>query len=364
MKAGERLIQIAKPLIGNEETTAVTEAMLSGQLASGKQVADFEAMFSEYLGVKYAVATCNGTTALHAALLAAGIGARDLVVTTPFSFIATSNGIVYTGAVPVFADIDEDSFNIDPREIELIARNRKVKAVVIVHLFGNPCDMERIEYICSKYGIALIEDCAQAHGAEYKGKKAGTFGRVSIFSFYPTKNMTTGEGGMIVTDDEEVYESSRKLINHGQSGRYNHVLLGYNFRMTDISAAIGIQQLKKLEGFNSRRISNAQRYMKEINNPLITLPKAEAGCKHVYNQFTVTCSERDRLMEHLASKEIGYGIYYPSTIPSQPLYRELGLQCSCEKAEKACKQVLSLPVHPALEKWEADKVIEAVNSFR
>lgn len=358
------MIQIAKPLIGNEETKAVTEAMLSGQLASGKQVASFEAQFSDYLNAKYAVAACNGTAALHAALLAVGVGPGGHVITTPFSFIATANGILYAGAVPVFADIDEDTFNIDPKEIEFIARNVKVKALVIAHLFGNPCDMERIEYICNKYGIILVEDCAQAHGAEYLGKKAGTFGKVSIFSFYPTKNMTTGEGGMIVTNDEEVCENARRLINHGQSGRYNHVQLGYNFRMTDISAAIGIQQLKKLDSFNSRRISNARRYLKEIDNPLITLPKAKEGCKHVYNQFTIRCTDRDRLVQHLASKGIGYGIYYPTTIPSQPLYRELGLECSCKKAEEACKQVVSLPVHPALEKWEADKVIEAVNSFR
>lgn len=360
------MIQIAKPIISNEEITAVTEALMSGQLASGKHVADFEGLFKDYIGTKYAVATCSGTTALHAALLSVGIGRGDYVLTTPFSFIATANAILYTGATPVFADIDEQTFNIDPDAVEkaILGSKNKIKALVIVHLFGNPCDMGRIAEICNKYGIALVEDCAQSHGAEYGNKKAGSFGKVSIFSFYPTKNMTCGEGGMAVTDDEEVYERLKKIINHGQSTRYNHVMLGYNFRMTDIGAAIGTEQLKKLDKFNGLRIRNAESYLKKINNPNIILPKTTDNSKHVYNQFTVKCTDRDSLIEHLTANGIGYGIYYPVTIPSQPLYRSLDIKSNCPKAEEMSKAVLSIPVHPSLEEHEVRKVIDTINSWK
>jgi len=358
------MIQIAKPLIGDEEINAVSKVLLSGRLAGGKCVESFENSFRDYLGSRYSAATCNGTTALHAALLSLDIGRGDSVITTPFSFIATSNAVLYTGAVPVFADIEEDTFNIDPREVERIARNRKIKALVIVHLFGNPCDMEKIADICNKYDIALVEDCAQAHGAEYSGKKVGTFGKVSIFSFYPTKNITCGEGGMTVTDDEKIYEKLKSIINHGQSSRYNHILLGYNYRMTDISAAIGLEQLKKLDKFNELRINNANQYLKEIDNPCISLPGIKENSKHVFNQFTIRCTNRDSLIKYLSENEIGYGIYYPSAIPDQPVYKALGYENNCRKAREACKAVVSIPVHPSLEQWEIKKVVEVINSWK
>ncbi len=269
------MIPIAKPLVGLEEEKAILEVLSTGQLASGDYVRRFESMFKEYIGSKYAICTNNGTAALHAALLGAGIGKGDLVITTPFSFIATANAILYTGATPIFADINWETFNIDPDNIERIIENTssKIKAILIVHLFGNPCDMDRITEICDTHDITLIEDCAQAHGAEYKNKKVGSFGLAGTFSFYPTKNMTCGEGGMIVTDDEEFYEKTKKIINHGQSKRYQHDLLGYNFRMTNISATIGIEQLKKLDHFNSKRIGNAYEFYKNIRNDKIIMPQ-------------------------------------------------------------------------------------------
>lgn len=224
-------------------------------MAQGPQVEEFEKAFADYIGTKYAVAVNSGTAALHLALMASGIGSGDEVITTPFSFIATANCCLYCGAVPVFADIDGKTFNIDPHFIEKKI-TRKTKAMIIVHLYGQPCDMDDILAICQKHNLVLIEDACQAHGAEYNGNKVGSFG-IGCFSFYPTKNITTGEGGIITTNYENVAQKARMMRQHGQSQRYVHDILGYNFRMTDIAAAIGICQLKKLDIANSKRIKNA-----------------------------------------------------------------------------------------------------------
>jgi len=360
------LIPIAKPLVGLEEQKAILEVLASGQLASGDYVKKFETMFKEYLGSKYTVCTSNGTTALHAALLGAGIGNGDIVITTPFSFIATGNAILYAGAIPLFADIDFETFNIDPYSIEQVIKENegKVKAILIVHLFGNPCDMDRIMDICNRYSITLIEDCAQAHGAEYSNKKVGSFGLAGAFSFYPTKNMTCGEGGMIVTDDEEYYERIKKIINHGQSKRYQHDVLGYNYRMTNISAAIGIEQLKKLEDFNNRRIYNASEYYKQIKNKSFIMPEITEHSKHVFNQFTIKSNlPIEKVINILQDEQIGYGIYYPTIIPEQPIYKNLNLTHRCPIAFKTSNQVLSIPVHPSLTKDEIEHITTVLNNI-
>lgn len=358
------MIPIAKPLITKDEEKAVMEVLSKGQLASGEYVTKFEDMFKDYLGCKYALCTTNGTTALHAALLGTGIGKGDLVITTPFSFIATSNAILYVGATPLFADVEEDTFNIDPDKVENLIKNTKgkIKAMIIVHLFGNPCDMERIVEICKKYDIILIEDCAQAHGAEFRQKKVGTFGAVSAFSFYPTKNMTCGEGGMVVTNDEKVYDFVKKIINHGQVQRYQHDILGYNFRMTNISAAIGIEQLKKIDYFNNLRIYNAYRYLKELNRDRFILPIVNNNTKHVFHQFSIRCKEsRSKVINLLEKNEIGYGIYYPTILPDQPLYKKLNISSNCPVSQKLCEEVLAIPVHPALSEHDVNKIIEVLN---
>ncbi len=358
------MIPIAKPLIGIEETEAVSEVLSKSQIASGEYVVKFEDNFRRYLSCEYAVCTSNGTTALHTALMAAGIGPNDLVITTPYSFIATSNAILYVGAKPLFADVDRDTFNIDPNKIEALITStpEKIKALVIVHLYGNPCDMDRIQEICNKYEIILIEDCAQAHGAEYNHQKVGTFGLASIFSFYPTKNMTCGEGGMVTTNSEEIYHNAKKIINHGQEQRYIHDIIGYNYRSTNIAAAIGIEQLKKLDYFNGKRIENAKKYIDNLSPEKYATPLVRNNAKHVFNQFTLKCHmDRNQVIEALDKAGIGYGLYYPKTIPEQPLYKNLGLTTPCMIANSLSNESISIPIHPILSNHDIEYIIDTLN---
>ena len=252
------MIRLAQPHLGDAEIEAVTDVLRSGIIASGPVVRRFEEEFAAYVGVRHGIAVANGTVALHAALLGAGVQPGDRVVTTPFTFIATANAILHCGAVPVFSDIDPDTYNLSPSCLEetlarLAEAGTPAKVVLPVHLFGLPCDMAAIRTVAAKYGAVIVEDAAQAHGAAFHGRRAGSFGLTAAFSFYATKNLATGEGGMIVTDSDDVAKYIRSLINHGRIGRYEHDLLGYNYRMTDIAAAIGLVQLGKLEQLNLRR---------------------------------------------------------------------------------------------------------------
>jgi dTDP-4-amino-4,6-dideoxygalactose transaminase len=362
------MINIAVPYVGDKERKLIGEVLDSRMLASGKYVEDFEKAFAAYCGSKYAVANANGTTALHAALLACGIKAGDKVVTTPFSFIATSNSILFCGAKPVFADIDPDTFNIDPSALEKILKKEKnVKAVIIVHLYGLMCDMDAIMALKKKYKFALIEDCAQAHGAEFNGKKAGVFGDASSFSFYATKNMTTGEGGMLITSNSKTDKNARQIINHGRSAHSTFTVLGFNYRMTNLAAALGLAQLENLETFISRRITNAARYDEAFKGlSFLKTPIVPLGRKHSYHQYTLRIGRglRNEFMKYLHGKEIGCGIYYDCVLYKQPYYRSLGYKSGlCPQAEKAAKEVVSLPVHPLLSEADITKVIEIVSRF-
>ncbi len=356
------MIPIAKPIISEEEIEEVVKVLRSGFIAQGPKVAEFEENFAEYVGVEYAVASSSGTTALHLALLAADIGAGDEVITTPFSFAATGNSILYVGAKPVFVDIDKKTYNIDPAKIEE-AITENTKAIMPVHLYGQPADMDPINSIAKDHDLTVIEDSAQAHGATYNGKKTGSLGDMGCFSFYPTKNMTTSEGGIITTDNAEMAEKARILRAHGESERYTHVVLGYNFRMTDIAAAIGIVQLNKLESFNKKRIDNAK-YLTENIDKIdgIDAPYVASNVKHVFHQFTVRVEEsnRDKLMEFLKDRGIGTGIHYPKPIYKQKIYQELGFDSICPEAESASSEVLSLPVHPSLNKLELEEIVSAL----
>jgi len=242
------MISMAKPVIGEEEKQAVLEVLDSGFLAQGPRVKAFEEAFAEMTGVKYAIATSSGTTALHLALLAHGIGEDDEIITSPFTFIASANCALFVGAKPVFVDVDERTFNIDASLIEA-AVTEKTRAILPVYLYGLCCDMDAIMKIAEKHNLVVIEDACQAHAAEFGGKRAGSFG-TGTFSFYPTKNITSAEGGMITTDDEAINETCRVIRNHGMRRRYYHDQLGYNLRMTDLHAAVGGAQLGKLEKFN------------------------------------------------------------------------------------------------------------------
>lgn len=355
------MIPMARPQIGEEELAAVTEVLYSGVLAQGPRVQAFEEAFAQFLGVKYAIATSSGTTALHIALLAHGVGPGDEVIVPPFSFIATANSVLYVGARPVFVDIDPQTFNINPEQIEA-AITPRTKAIMPVHLYGLPSDMEPIVAIAEKYGLVLIEDACQSHGAEYKGRKVGSFG-TGVFSFYPTKNITSGEGGMITTNDPVIAEKCRMIRNHGMRRRYYHEELGFNFRMTDVHAAIGLAQLSKLETFNAARRANA-RYLSEHLRGVVT-PRVPPDRTHVFHQYTVRVpnGKRDPLRAYLAERGIGSEIYYPVPIHRQEVYVRLGYHLSLPEAERAAAEVLSLPVHPGLTRADLEMIVAAVNEF-
>jgi len=359
------MIAIARPALDEEEKEAVCEVLESGMIACGKIVGEFEEKFSEYCGVKFGVATTSGTTALEVALRAIGIGKGDKVLTTAYSFIASTNAIIYTGATPVFVDIDIKSFNINVEQLsEKLSEDKGIKAVLIVHLFGQPCDMEKITEIIKRYNVFLIEDCAQAHGAILNGRRVGSFGDVAAFSFYPTKNMTTGEGGMVVTNSKEIAERARILCNHGMKIRYYHDEIGYNYRMTNLAAAIGLCQLKKLPDFNKKRRENADYYFNEIKNDLVVLPEDTEG--HVYHQFTIRVlgEKREDLIKKFEAAKIGYGIFYPLSIPEQKCYIDYGFKKEYTNTDIVKKQVVSIPIHPMLEKEELEQVVGVINELR
>ena len=358
------MISIASVRMDEEVGQEVLKVIQSGQLAQGPRVEEFEKAFAGYIGTKYAVAVNSGTAGLHVALLAAGIQPGDEVITTPFSFIATANCCLFCNAVPVFADIDNKTFNISPAAIEKKITS-KTKAVIIVHLFGQACEMEEISEICRKHNIILIEDACQAHGAIYKGKKVGSFG-IGCFSFYPTKNMTTGEGGMVTTNDENIARLSKMIRAHGQAQRYIHDMLGFNYRMTDIAAIIGICQLKKLDDANAKRLKNA-RYLTENLGKIkgIIPPYIASECKHVFHQYTIKVTEnykmsRDDLQKKMLAKGIGTGIHYPIPIHKQPLYQKLGYNDIIPIAETVSRQVLSLPVHPYLTEEDLQTIVKVI----
>jgi len=353
------MIPIAKPQLGKEEEKAVLEILRSGRLAQGEKVEEFEKAFARYCGAKYAVATDNGTAALIVALTAAGVGPGDEVITSPFTFFATASSIVFTGAKPVFVDIDPETYNIDPAKIEA-AITKKTKAILPVHLYGLMADMRAINKIAKKHKLIVIEDAAQAHGANIKGKKAGTWGLAATFSFYPTKNMTTGEGGMITTNSKQIAESSKLFRNQGMKKRYYHDMVGYNFRMTNIAAAIGIEQLKKLEGFTKKRIENAEylsKGLEKVKN--ITTPMMPNGYRHVFHQYTIRTKDREKLIAKLEKRGIGQSIYYPVPLHKQKALKEYSNQ-KFPESEKAAKEVVSIPAHPSLSKQNLDIIIKVV----
>jgi len=356
------MISIAKPQIGEEEKKAVMEVLDSGMIAQGPRVKAFEEAFAALCGVRHAVATTSGTTALHVALLAADIGSGDEVITSPFTFIASANSVLYTGARPVFIDIDPITFNLNPALIEAAITSR-TKAIMPVHLFGLSCDMDPILTIAKQYGLTVIEDACQSHGARYKGQRVGSFG-IGAFSLYPTKNMTSAEGGMITTDDDGIAERCRVIRQHGMRRRYYHDELGFNFRMTDIHAAIGLEQLKKLELTNEQRRANARflsAYLKGV-----AIPCAPEGYEHVYHQYTVRIpgDRRDALRAYLQQNGVGCEVYYPVPVHRQSFYTgELGYQITLPEAERAALEVLSLPIHPALSIIDLDTIVARVNEF-
>lgn len=361
------MIPITKIVLSKKEEQAILKVLRSGNLAQGKEVEKFEQEFARYVGVKYAVAVSNGTVALFLALLSLGLKKGDEVITTPFSFMASTSTILHAGLKPVFIDVGED-FNIDAAQIEAKI-NSKTRAILPVHLFGNPCEMDTILSLAKKYNLAVIEDACQAHGAEYKGKKVGSFGTLSCFSFYATKNMTTGEGGMIVTDNQSLYEFIKKARNHGQKSRYFHEFLGFNFRLTEIQAALGRVQLKKLDTSNKKRLENAlflNSLLKNVKG--LSLPKISDDKKHVFHQYTIIVNKdfpltRQELLTILAKKGIDYGIFYPLPIHKQQAIKQLGYNDYLPMSEALSKQAISLPIHPYIKRKELVYIAQIIKGL-
>jgi len=339
----------------------VADVLDTGMVADGEIVRSFETEFADYCGANHGIGTSNGTTALHTALEALEIGDGDTVLTTPFSFIATANAIRFTGAEPVFADIDPKTYNLDPEAAAEVAREEEVDAIMTVHLYGLASDLDPLVELADDLDIPLIEDAAQAHGAKYSGTRVGSYGDVACFSFYPTKNMTTGEGGMITTDRTDVAERARRYINHGRTGKYEHAELGHNYRMTNIAAAIGREQLKKLPGYIEARQANADRLSAGlVDTPAVT-PITPNNREHVYHQYTIRVPNRDEFREYLEEQGIGTSVYYPRCIHNQPAYSEV--ECQAFHAEEATETVLSLPVHPALSDSDVEHIIEVIQNY-
>lgn len=359
------MIPVARPSVGEEEARAASDVIISGNLASGEQVALFEREFSEYIGVSHGIATSNGTSALHAAMLALGIGPGDEVIVPSFTFIATASTVTMCGASPVAADVDPITFCIDPESV-LEEISSRTKAVLGVHLFGQPCEIKAIQDICEDHRLLFIEDCAQAHGAEYKRQKVGSFGSLGCFSFYPTKNMTTGEGGIVTSNDNETARKVRLIINHGQQEKYLHTRIGYNFRLTNISAAIGRVQLRKLDAMNTKRQLHGAYYTNHLEKKGIMTPVIRDHCTHVFHQYAVRITPesgitRDYLSRHLNERGIGTAVHYPIPIHEQPVYKGKITGSQCPVSKMISQEIISLPVYPDLTEDEQQRVIAAID---
>lgn len=357
------MINIAQPILDEKEIKRVADVIRSGTIADGPEVREFECEFAAYCDTVHGIATSNGTTALHAALSSLGIGVGDRVLTTPFSFVATANAIRHVGAEPVFADIDSTTYNLDPESAREVATETQVDAIIVVHLYGLPAKMDAFVELAEDLDIPLIEDAAQAHGARYDGQSVGTFGDAACFSFYPTKNMTTGEGGIVLTDRPRVAERVRQFVNHGRTGTYDHSTVGYNFRMTSLEAAIGRVQLERLPEFIVQRRENAARLSAGLSETDLELPDETDDAKHAFHQYTVDVSsdDRDELTGHLAEQDIETGVYYPVCIHNQPAYDDIDAEAPV--AERAAANVLSLPVHPSVSDQGIDRISTVITEY-
>jgi dTDP-4-amino-4,6-dideoxygalactose transaminase len=353
------MVPAAKPLIGDEERAAVDRVLRSGMIAQGPEVAAFEQEFAAALvaGVT-CVAVNSGTAGSHLGLLAAGVGPGDEVIVPSFTFAATANSVALTGATPVFADIEPAHFCLDPAAVEAAVTER-TKAIMPVHLYGHPADMTGLAEVAGRHGLEIYEDAAQAHGAQWRGSPVGTFGVFAMFSLYPTKNMTSGEGGMVSCATQDVARMVRLLRNQGMEKRYENEVVGFNARMTDVHAAIGRVQLGRLPGWTAQRRQNARFLDEHLEG--VVVPPVAADAVHVYHQYTIRVpQDRDGFAAALAAEHgVGSGVYYPIPNHRLPSFR---LTLDLPQTELAAREVLSLPVHPALSEEDLERVVLAVNA--
>lgn len=353
------MIPAARPEIGVEEADAAHRVIMSGMLAQGPEVAGFEQEFADQVVPgTHAVAVNSGTSALHMAFVAAGIGPGDEVIVPSFSFAATANAVGLAGATPVFVDIEPDTFNASPAAIEA-AITPRTRAVMPVHLYGHPADLPAIAAIAERHGILLFEDAAQAHAAAVDGRPVGTWGVASSFSFYPTKNMTSGEGGIVTTKDDALARAIRVLRNQGMERRYENEVIGFNTRMTDIHAAIGRVQLTKLAGWTAKRQQNAAFLSANLDG--VVVPPVRENATHVWHQYTIRVVDQDRdaFAAELSARGVGSGVYYPTPIHRLPSF---GIELDLPETERAAVEVLSLPVYPSLTDDELATIVETVNA--
>lgn len=363
------MISIARPLIGDEEIKAVNDVLTSGSLAAGAKTAELEKNFAKYCGTKHALAVSSGTAAIHAALHAAGVGEGDEVITVPFTFIASINPILMVGALPVLVDVEPETFCLDTSKLEQVI-TPKTKAIIPVHLYGQPANMDEINAIAKKYDLVVIEDSCQAIAAQYKGKKTGSLGDLGCFSLYATKNIMSGEGGIITTDNDEYAKTIRRFRQHGMSAPYMYEELGYNYRITDLQSAIAVEQLKKADKFTQQRQKNANMLSKELGgiNGLI-LPTVATDRTHSYHQYTVRVTNefsvsRDEFAMKLQDKGVGAGIYYPRALHTYPHIAKLGFKVGdFPVAEQLADEAVSLPVHPAITADDIKLIVGAVREI-
>jgi len=378
----KKFIPYGKQYIDDEDIQAVIDVLRSDYLTTGPKIEEFEQKFADYVGARYAVAISNGTAALHAACYAAEIGEGDEVITTPITFAASANAVLYCGGKPVFADIDEKTYNIDPIDIRKKITS-KTKAIIPVHYTGQPCDMNEIHKIAKEYNLIVIEDAAHALGAQYKGKKIGSLSHMTTFSFHPVKHITTGEGGMITTNDEDLYRKLTLFRTHGITRNvdmlhnkdegpwyYEQLELGYNYRMTDFQCVLGISQLKKLEGFVFRRKEIVEKYNEAFSNwEGIILPYQEEGLHSSWHLYVIQVDsyvlnvDRKEMFNALRAARLGVNVHY---IPVYyfPYYKKLGYEKGlCPKAEALYERIITLPLFPSMSDDDVEYVIDTVTKL-
>ena len=364
-------VPLSKPYVDPEIKQRVLEIIDSGQYILGSECKAFEGEFARYIGAKHAVLTSSGTSAIFLCLKALGVGPGDGILVPSLTAFPTVEPVFHVGATPIFVDID-DTFTVDPKHIESLLKNKVpipgvkgIKGVLPVHLYGHPVDLDPVFEMAKRHGLFVLEDCCQAHGAKYKGKRVGSMGMGGCFSFYPSKNLTVfGDGGILVTSNDEIAETCRMLRDHGRREKYEHELVGYNLRFNEIQASVGRFQLKRLDGFNESRRRIAQQYNEGLRGLPVILPRVKQWAEPVFHLYVIQTPDRDRLADFLKEREIQTGIHYPIPNHQQPAVRmALGVQPKLEKTEVAAGRILSLPMYPELEKEKADFVCNTIQEY-
>jgi dTDP-4-amino-4,6-dideoxygalactose transaminase len=364
-------VPLSKPYVDQEIKNRVLEVIDSGQYILGNQCKEFEKEFAQFIGVKYAVLTSSGTSAIFLFLKALGVGEGDGILVPSLTAFPTVEPIYHVGARPIFIDIDE-TFTVDPKHIEEVLNKKdqipgvkKIKGIIPVHLYGHPANMEALLDLAKRYGLFILEDCCQAHGAKFKGTRVGALGIGGCFSFYPSKNLTVfGDGGILVTSDESIAVTCRMLRDHGRREKYEHELVGYNLRFNEIQGAIGRLQLRKLDGFNESRRRIAQWYHDGLKGLPVITPQAKDWAEPVYHLYVIQTQDRGRLADFLKEKGVQTGVHYPIPNHLQPAVQNTsGQQPKLERTEETAKKILSLPIYPELEREKVDYVCASIREF-